>query len=301
MSKIPVLVIAFNRPWHIKKTMELIRAYRSDRLYLACDGARDDKDGESRLVEETRKTMMSMVNWPCKVQTLFQNKNLGCAYGPYTAITWFFEHEEYGIIIEDDVVVGLDFFKLCEDLLPRYAQNERIMEISAENHSGRTDISNTYIYSQFMLNWGWATWKRAWAKMDMTMSAVHRVSWMSLVKRLGLFRGLMMYRYFGSGYNNIENFDAWDTRWYLSILDVNGLIICPGVNLAVNEGMNNGVHYHKIDVNPYAHLTIGKLKWPIIYNDSFTIDKRQYHFDNKDFFRIRMLGLKKKIMRWWNT
>lgn len=295
MRKVPVLILAFNRPEHVKNAMVPLRVYQPDRLYLACDGPRIDKCGENLLVDDTQKAMIDSVDWPCEVKTLFQRKNLGCAYGPYTAISWFLEHEEYGVIIEDDVIVGQDFFKLCEDLLPRYAKNEIIMEISAENHSGRSDINNTYVYSQFMLNWGWATWRRAWAKMDMTMSAVHRVSLTSLIKRLGLFRGLMMSLYFWYGYNNIDIFDAWDTRWYLSILDNNGLIICPGVNLAVNEGLNNGIHYHKGDVSPYAYLTISKLKWPIEYNDGFSLDKEQYKYDNKDFLRIRLLGLKKKL------
>lgn len=295
MRKIPILIMAFNRPDHVVKAMEPIREYQPDRLYLACDGPRANKDGEFQLVAITQKAMQDIVKWPCEVKTLFQSKNLGCAYGPYTAISWFFEHEECGIIIEDDVIVGQDFFNLCEELLPRYINNDRIMEISAENHSGRDDINNTYVYSQFMLNWGWATWRRAWNKMDMTMSAVHRVSLTSLIKRLGIFRGLMMYRYFKSGYNNIDNLDAWDTRWYLSILDNNGLIICPGVNLAVNEGMNNGIHYHTGDVSPYAHLTIGNFKWPIVYNDNFTLDKKQYHYDNNDFLRIKLIGLRKKL------
>lgn len=295
MSKIPVLVIAFNRPEHVKKAMEPICAYQPDRLYFACDGARDDKDEELRLVEDVRDAMLTMIDWPCETRTLFQRKNLGCAYGPYTAISWFFEHEEYGIIIEDDVIVGHDFFKLCEDLLFRYHDCDQIMEISARNHSLRSDINNSYVFSKYMQNWGWATWRRAWAKMDMTMSAVNRISLFTLIKELGFFRGTMMHYYFVKGLNEIEKLDAWDTRWYLSILDNDGLIISPGVNLAINIGIEEGTHYFSGDKDPYADLKIGKIEWPLVYNDSLEIDKKQKRYDSQDFFHVRMIGLRKKL------
>ena len=110
-----------------------------------------------------------MVTWPCEVRTLFRTENYGCAKAVSNAIDWFFENEEYGCIIEDDVVVSQDFFTLCEDLLPRYKDENRIMQISARNTSFRTDINNKYVYAQCFHCWGWATWKRAWEKMDMKM------------------------------------------------------------------------------------------------------------------------------------
>lgn len=295
MSKIPILVLAFNRPEHVRKAMGPICEYKPDRIFLACDGPRSDKDGENLLVLDTQKTMKDAVDWPCEVKTLFREKNHGCAKAVYEAISWFFEQEEYGIIIEDDVIVGQDFFKLCEDLLPRYANEERVMEISAENHSGRSDINNSYVYSQFFLCWGWATWRRAWRRMDMTMSAANEISVKYLIKRLGLLRGLMMKRAFVNSYKQIETFNSWATRWYLSILAHDGLVICPGVNLSINIGMNGGEHYNERDKNPYDYLQIGRISFPLKYNDKLGADGPQTEFDSKDYFRVRFWGLKKKI------
>lgn len=295
IKKVPVLVIAFNRPEHARRAMGPIREYQPDRVYLACDGPRVGKEGELKQVDESREAMKAMIDWPCDVKTLFQSVNLGCAYGPYTAISWFFEHEEYGIIIEDDVIVGLDFFKLCEVLLPRYASEERIMQISAENHSGRIDVNNSYVYSQFYLCWGWATWRRAWRSMDMSMSAANNLSSYYLIKRLGLFRGLMMRYYFRKAYNHIESFSSWATRWYLSILAHDGLVICPGANLAINIGMSGGEHYQRFDNNPYKDLTIRNIEWPLVYNDILEADRLQKKYDSRDFLRIRMFGLKNKL------
>lgn len=299
MSKIPVLILAFNRADHVAEAMKAIREYQPERLYLECDGPREDKHGEHDAVVATRKTMLDAVDWPCDVKTLFREKNLGCAHAVNDAITWFFQQEEYGIICEDDIILGQDFFKLCEDLLPRYMNDDIVMEISAQNRSRRTDINNTYVYSQSAYCWGWASWHRAWAKMDMSMSASKTMTIPYLVKRLGWFRGIMMQYYFKKAYRYIDSFNSWATRWFLSIIANDGLTIVPGVNLAINIGMDGGAHYEKGDTNLYSDLKIGSIKWPMVYNDEKTPERKQKRYDNKDFMNVRWIGAKKRIRKFW--
>ena len=295
MSKIPVLVLAFNRADHVAEALKAIREYKPDKVYLECDGPRAHKQGEREAVEATRKAMLETVDWPCDVKTLFRDKNLGCAHAVNDAITWFFKHEEYGIICEDDMVLGLDFFKFCEELLPRYANNDRIMSISAQNLSHRKDINNTYVYSCRQSCWGWASWARAWKKMDMSMSVVPNLTYSFLVKKLGFFEGYMWKRNLTKAYKDIEHFNSWATRWFLSVLVNDGLVIVPGVNLGINIGYDGGVHYDKDDVNPYEKLKIGHLGWPLKHNDNLIIDQLQDKYDRKEYRRIKMIGLKKKI------
>lgn len=295
MEKVPVLVLAFNRSDHVAKAMKAIREYRPERLYLACDGPRANKEGDKEAVEVTRKTMIDAVDWPCQVQTLFRENNIGCAHAIYEAITWFFENEEYGIICEDDIILGKDFFRLCEKLLPRYARIDRIMEITSRNHSYRTDIPNSYVYSYHEYCWGWASWARAWKKMDMTMSAVPKLTYRRLWKRYKTIEGLIRMHYWKSGYKNINTLNSWATRWNLCIQVNDGLTIIPGVNLSKNIGTDGGVHYKDGDVDPYANLSIGKLEWPLLYDDTLIVDKEQARMDYEDFMRLRIIGIKKKI------
>lgn len=299
MNKIPILILAFNRPKHVMRAMEAVRAYQPNSLYLACDGPREKKEGEVELVTATRKAMLDAVDWECKVKTLFREKNLGCAQAVYEAITWFFDHEEYGVICEDDIVFSLEFFKLCEDLLPRYAENKQIMCINSMNPSMRTDISNTYVYRYRSSCWGWASWRRAWAKMDMSMTAVPKLKYSSLIKKLGLFEGIMTMKYFKDGYNKLPYYNSWAYRWYLSVLANNGLVIIPGVNLSKNIGTNGGAHFESEGIDPYFNLPIGNVKWPLQYNDSFVIDKNQSHYDAMDFYRLRLLGLRRKLRKFF--
>ena len=296
-KKIPVLVLAFNRADHVTEAMKAIREYKPERLYLECDGPRAHKQGERIAVEATRKAMLDAIDWPCEVKTLFREENLGCAKAVYGAISWFFEQEEYGIICEDDIVFSQDYFKLCEDLLPRYANEDRIMEIASVNHTNRKDIPNTYVYSLREHCWGWATWRRAWKKMDMSMSAVPTLKTSFYTSRLGLFEGLMLKKTLSAAFKNLDNFSSWAYRWSLSILVNDGLVIVPGSNLSINIGVDGGEHYGTGDRDPYANLKLGSIEWPLVYNDSYEVDKIQDKLDKADFIRQRRVGLYNKIVR----
>ncbi len=297
MPKVPVLVLAFNRADHVEEAMKAIREYKPERLYLECDGARRHKDGEKDAVENTRQTMLNAVDWPCEVKTLFHEENLGCANAVYGAISWFLENEEYGVICEDDVIIGMDFFKLCEELLPRYVNEVDIMSISAQNHCNRKDLKNTYVYSNRFDCWGWATWKRAWERMDMSMSAVPSLTYWQLTRRYGYIESLIRLRYWKWAYDNIESLSSWATRFNLAVQVNKGKSIVPGVNLAVNIGTSGGTHYDVGEINPYPFLKIGTISWPLAYNDSFKIDKKQAFLDKLDYLRLKRIGLIKKMHR----
>lgn len=295
--KLPILVLAFNRADHVEQAMKAIREYKPDRLYLECDGARPHKSGEKEAVEATRKMMLDMVDWPCEVKTLFREENLGCANAVYGAISWFFENEEYGCIIEDDVVVSQDFFRLCEELLPRYKNEDKIMQISARNHEPHNMEFNTYMYSCDFHCWGWASWRRAWNKMDMQMKLWPSIGWWKMFKMFGLLRGYMMHKSFDYIYNNPDKSTSWATRWFFAIFVNKGLMIVPGNNLALNVGMDGGAHYEAGDEDPYAYLELGNLEWPLVYNDIIRLNKDIVNRGNRDFRHVRIVGIKKKIRK----
>ena len=106
-----------------------------------------------------------------------------------------------------------------------------------------------------------------------------------------------MYYYWNRTFRNIENDSSWATRWFFSIISNDGLCIQPGVNLAVNIGMDGGAHYESNDENPYDYLKIGKMNWPLIYDDAAVLNTDRLRLANKDFKRIRWIGLKKKLKR----
>ena len=297
--KVPVLILGFNRPNHVIKALEPVKLYEPDKLYLACDGPRTEKDGEDALVSDTQNAMLDAVGWECEIKTRFREKNLGCARAVYEAITWFFEHEEYGIIIEDDVIVGQDFFKLCEELLDFYKYDEKIMMIGAQNRSAQMVKSNQFVYGHYTYIWGWATWRRAWSKMDMNMAQWPSCSKLKLLNTYGMFAGIIKGYYYSMAYNGgMKN--SWATRWAFTVFINDGITIIPMVNLAKNIGIGliKGTNYEVGDKDLYENLHIGKLCFPLIYPKEMKIDKLQNLYAEIDFMRQRLLGLKKKIINY---
>ncbi len=115
----PVLFLIFNRPETTRKVMEAIRQIRPAKLYIAADGPRENRIEDIDKCRESRE-IASIIDWDCDVTKLFRNENWGCGKGPASAISWFFEHETEGIILEDDCLPSPSFFFFCAELLERY-------------------------------------------------------------------------------------------------------------------------------------------------------------------------------------
>ena len=106
MYQTPILFLIFARPDTTQRVFERIRDIRPLKLYIAADAPRKDRPNEIVRSQETRR-IVDKIDWPCEVHTLFRNENLGCKSAVSSAITWFFDKEEYGVILEDDCLPDL--------------------------------------------------------------------------------------------------------------------------------------------------------------------------------------------------
>ncbi len=300
--KIPVLLTVFNRKDTALKALESIRVYQPEKLYVAADGHRTHKEGEEQACADTRQAVLDAIDWPCDVRTLFREENLGCAKAMFGAISWFLEQEEWGIICEDDIVLSQDFYKMCEVLLPMYKDDDRIMQITSQFYGPHCEVTDTYTFERRPFIWGWATWRRSWFKyMDMEMSGWPQFNPLRMLPNYGWFQTLMMWYYWHRAFKQQSTNSSWANRWHLAA-DVNELLcICPKTNLGLNVGIINGggTHYTEGGDDPYAHLKMGKLQFPLKHPSEICLDKQQLDIDKDDFWRIRMIGAKKKIKRFF--
>ncbi|MBO4662311.1 MAG: hypothetical protein J5630_06390 [Bacteroidaceae bacterium] len=298
MKKVAVLFTIFNRRNVSVEAFQCIKEYKPERLYIAADGPRAHKQGEDLKCEDTRKAVLDEINWPCEVKTLFRDENLGCAQAMYGAISWFFEQEEWGVIIEDDVIVSQDFFKVCEELLPRYAHEEKIMEISAQNYTPMYSETDSFVFTNSIYCWGWASWRRAWEKMDMQLSFWPQITRRYLIRQFGIVQGLHTYSHGSKAFKSIQALNSWAFRWHLSIMYNNGVVMLAKTNLSKNIGnTTEGAHYESGEEDLYQHLTIGKMLFPLVLPKDICISREQQNAERKDFIRIRIHGLKKKLKK----
>jgi hypothetical protein len=225
--------------------MDAIRAARPQRLYVAADGPRDDKAGEAQVCAEVRR-LATDADWHCEVRTLFREHNLGCRHAVSSAITWFFEQEPEGIILEDDCLPSQSFFPYCVELLKRFRDDQRIMCITGCNF--QRDMSGypySYYFSNYVHVWGWATWRRAWRSYDDTMKFYPEYVDYNFFKLLSGSHEFVAYwkREFDAVYD--RTLDTWDYVWLFSCWANSGLTCTPRVNLVSNIGFGpNATHTH---------------------------------------------------------
>ncbi|MDR0606040.1 MAG: hemolysin hemolytic protein [Bacteroidales bacterium] len=300
MKKVPILFLIFNREDVALQSLASIKEYSPDRLYIAADGPRADRPEEYALCESTRNSVLKAIDWSCEVKTLFRDKNLGCTNAVLGAITWFFENEEYGIIIEDDCLIHQDFYRLCEELLPKYRNEEKIMLITASNHTPDLRNADKLCFSNVCHIWGWASWHRAWNKMDikMTQWTQYRYKLGYLINNFGFIYACFRLFYWNQAYKKDDK-GSWDTRWFFSVFSNNGLCLSSHVNLSVNIGITmGGTHYEKGDKDPYTHIPFGSISWPIQIPDKIEITKETIWAEQKEFIRIRKIGLRKILWKY---
>ena len=232
----PVLFLIFNRPDTTARVFEAIRAARPPRLYVAADGPRANRPGEAELCEEARR-IATTVDWPCDVKVLFRDQNLGCGRAVFEAISWFFQYEPEGIILEDDLLPDATFFTYCTELLARYRDDARVMAIGGSGY-GDADRFGTasYTFARIFDPWGWASWRRAWSLHDAgVLGGLHDSG--QLLDRAGpsgfecgeMWRGQF-------GLAAAGRIDTWDYPWMFSIFKAGGLVAYPATNLISNLG-----------------------------------------------------------------
>jgi hypothetical protein len=279
--KTAVLFLLFNRPDTTRHVFEKIRQIKPQRLYLASDGPREGNDGDIEKITRARE-IATKVDWPCEVKTLFRDKNLGCKRGVSTAITWFFEHEEQGIILEDDCVPHLDFFVFCENLLEHHAKDERVSIISGNNfQNGKWRGDTSYYFSKYNHIWGWATWRRAWN--DYQGDIKFWPKWKNSKDWLSHTPDKVERRYWQKIFDYVYagQMDSWAYPWTASIWYKGGLTATPNVNLVSNIGFGEDAT-HTISENDKNANVLTQEIGEIIYPKEIKQDIRadRYNFDN---------------------
>ncbi|WP_231985106.1 methyltransferase type 11 [Mycobacterium sp. E796] len=264
-TTLPVIFIIFNRPDTTRQVFETIRAAKPRKLLVIADGPRANRPGEAEKCAATR-AIIDGVDWDCEVHRNFSETNLGCGRRVYTGITWAFELVDKAIIVEDDCMPSASFFDYCAELLDRYESDERVMMISGNNHLlGRAETAESYYFSRYAHLWGWATWRRAWAKHDPNMTHWPEIRDRKLFDQY-LPAQSERYRW-ESAFQGVYDgkIDTWDYQWVYSIWANAGLCAAPARNLVRNIGMDHAEATHTKGETVYSSLGAEELDLPLTH------------------------------------
>ncbi|MEK7568566.1 MAG: nucleotide-diphospho-sugar transferase [Patescibacteria group bacterium] len=256
---VPILFVVFNRPDTTKRVFEVIRKIKPSKLYIATDGPRMNREDESKLCEDTRMVTEN-IDWACEVHRKYSDQNLGCKKGVSSAITWFFDNVEEGIVLEDDCLPDQSFFSFCQELLGKYRNIDKVKMISGDNFQfGKKYGDASYYFSNFPHIWGWATWRRAWREYDIDMKTYPEFKKRNRIAQI--FEDKRVQKYWLNLFDRLydNKIDTWDGQWVYSVYNNNGVVILPNVNLVSNIGFDeNATHTKKLD-GIFSEIPTGKI------------------------------------------
>lgn len=256
MFNTPVLFLIFNRPQHTARSFAAIRATQPARLYVAADGPREGHATDEDQCKLAREVVTSGIDWPCRVQYLLRNHNLGCGKAVSEAITWFFSREEEGVILEDDCLPSSAFFAFSETMLAWYRSDDSVMHINGTYMLGAVVHPSPSPYlSLYAGIWGWATWRRAWEHYRLQLDEFTTQRALSFLQQQNAHPQAVSYwrKMFDRMLRG--EIDTWDYQWHACIWSSQAKAISPGRNLVSNIGFGPGATHTTENQSPYANIT----------------------------------------------
>ncbi|MCL1945681.1 MAG: hypothetical protein FWF51_02375 [Chitinivibrionia bacterium] len=276
-ERMPVLFCIFTKTETSVKVFNAIKKSKPKKLYISSDCWRERKIGEKENVENLRKYVLENIDWDCEVHKKFNEKNHGSGRAMESAIDWFFENEEMGIILEDDTLPAPSFFRFCSDLLIKYKDEEKVFLINGINEGAQKTTANTYSFKRVYdfpedVNgfWGWASWRRAWKKHDKKMLKLQEykkqckidentLDYDKYLKNTRIRILVNQVELILAGENN-----CWDLKFKFSSLINNGLFIIPDCNLVTNigAGVSDAAHT-AFEYAVGTTLVTGEIRFPL--------------------------------------
>ena len=288
----PVLLLSFNRPGHTLQVLKAIGEVRPAELYVFQDGERNasDSDGCARV----REIVSSTVDWPCNLHMFYSDRNLGCGPGPASAISWFFDNVDRGIIIEDDAVPHPDFFVFATEMLEKYADDDSVMAIGSMRLGDKVYGDGSYYFSKMNHTLcAWATWRRAWKLFDYRLLDFSTKELDRCLKSYGA--RLREREYWRERLEEIHkdalHDSSWDQQFWMTIWRNHGKGILPNANLSTNIGFDESGTHTSDPSSPASNLKLEPIL-PIVHPGTEKIQRRADLDFQKMYFQPWVYGWK---------
>ena len=297
MKLAPILLFVYNRPLHVKRSIESLLANelaKDSELYIFSDAAKDETAQAD--VDEVRKIIHSIDGFK-QIHFVEREKNWGLARNIIDGVTSLVNEYERVIVLEDDLIVAPYFLKFMNDALETYQDEEKVGHIQACDFTKDPSLPDTFLI-KWTGSWGWATWKRAWKHFNPNGQELLD----ELVKRNqthrfdfnGKYGFTRMLRKQIEGKNN-----SWAIRWNASLFLADILSLNVGKSLIQNEGFDgsgtNCGSGNLYDSNLWMKpLPVVKIS-PIVENEEARKAFSRYYARTNSFFAKAIRRIKRTL------
>jgi len=244
MTRPPVAVFAYNRPAHLKATLEALRNnYGADEssLYIFSDGAKVDE--EVAIIAEVRSVIKNFDTGFKTVEIFESENNRGLADSIISGVTEIVSIHEKVVVIEDDIITAPQTLDYFNQTLNHFEHNTSVFSISAYSHPPEImELPESYEYDVYciprMMCWGWATWADRWKVADWKVS-----DFPTFLHSSSLQKSYCKY----IGRDSLETLkrcvadekDVWACRWVYTHFMHHALCVCPVKSFIDNIGLDS--------------------------------------------------------------
>jgi len=276
-SKIPCLILGYSRVESLLHVLVSASKSGFSPIYISIDGPASDE--VFKLQERLKGAIAKFAsNSVTPVITNFGLNNLGVAGGVMSGIDWFFAHEDFGAILEDDLEFSTDlrlFFQFGEDFLNR---TPSCLIVSGCRFSAPTQSASLTSYP---LIWGWATNQKNWKLI--------RKGIVSKPRKMFSFNPIENYWLVGTRRVHSGDIDTWDIPFAYFSIKNNFSCLIPPVNLTTNVGVDDHAVHTKTHEFPLGlpHARLPKNNWSNVETADSTQKLLEDRFLEKYVFNIK--------------
>lgn len=238
----PIIVFCYNRPEHLRKTMNWLRANKhaeESPLYVFCDGPKVNANEEQlKKIAAVRAVVDEMAVVPAfkEVHIVKRDKNLGLGTSIITGVTEVINKLGKAIILEDDLETSPLFLDYMNKCLDHYEARKSVFSISglSRPHPERfypADYPFDVYVSLTHHPQGWATWADRWAQVDWDVKDFATVQ--NYSQMISAFRRAEHCQYEELEWQQREKVNIWSARFAFAHFVNHAVSICP-INSYIN-------------------------------------------------------------------
>ena len=248
MKLAPVIVFAYNRPDHLRKTLTWLgqnELANESTLYIFCDGPKPNAtDEQLAKVQAARMVAHELAIVPTfkEVHIFEREENLGLGTSVITGVTEIINKHGRAIVLEDDLETSPYFLSYMNQCLEHYDARKSVFSISglSRPHPERF-YPKDYPYDVYVSithhPTGWATWADRWKQVDWDVKDFVIVK--NDPQMLQAFRRAEHCQYEELEWQQREQVNVWSARFAFAHFVNHAVSICPIVSYINHIGWDS--------------------------------------------------------------
>lgn len=281
MFDIPVALVLFRRSDTLDRIISRLREVQPKKVYLLADCGRNEE--EKKQSDHCRQVAESLIDWDCEIIKHYADENRGVYKNIGEGARWVFEREERAIILEDDNLPEVTFFRYAEELLERYKDDERVAWICGTNYYTEMDSDVSYKFTKHLLPCGWASWSHKFLKIyDGELKTLKKPSLLRQFNKDYYPKLLRTYQLQSIRnekwhFEKTGRFISWDFQmlWGVRSNDMYGILPMRNqvTNIGIDEFSAHGGSSTNEMTDKLCEIPSKPLEFPLVHPERVEVDK----------------------------